>query len=79
MALFCDIAQLPKLGEEFMVPNSETWEMEKLTAVKLEEDAEMSESVGTRILHVYFASPEDADNVHTTKDGVKFYSIKTYA
>jgi len=75
----CDISKMPIVGEVYAVPNDITWELEKLTCVIIEENPEISNMLGSRAIHAYFASPIEEENIHTHKNGTKYYSIKTYA
>ena len=75
-----DISNIPKIGEEIIVPNNVTWEPEVLKCVWLQEDQVSAKMMGLpQVIHVYFESPEPQDNIQVLPNGVKYYTIRTYA
>lgn len=77
----CDARKLPVVGEVYVVPNDATWEPERLTCVLIQEVPDIANMMGVEHAYfVYFASPDEKDNIHElTPGGVKYYCIKTYA
>jgi hypothetical protein len=67
------LTDLPKVGEYRVLEHPVTGEIEKLKAVALVEDEEIESTV-----HVFFASDDEEDNIHT-ENGIKYYDIRTYA
>lgn len=78
--ILADINKLPVLGEVMAVPNSQTWDLEKLVVVAFQEDPTTARMMSKdRCVHVFFKSVEEKDNVHLLPNGTKYYTIRTYA
>jgi len=70
--LVADIKELPAIGEYAVMANAVHGEVEKLKAVLHMPDDEIA-----NIIHVFFASDNEEDNIHE-EQGVRYYAIRTY-
>lgn len=74
-----DIKDIPNIGEICMVPDESTWDPQKLSVADIIEDTDMARLMEReRVAHVFFASPDDEENVNTSPNGKKYLTIRTY-
>ena len=74
-----DIKDLPNIGEICMVPDESTWEPQKLSVVDMIEDNDLARLMErVKVVHVFFASPDEDENINTSPSGKKYLTIRTY-